>query len=291
MSEIKILVVVFAEDLPQFELMCYCLNKNWRDDKYIDIIYQEDEIKHTVENIVFQNFDSSWKITISQGINLPMIRGQDRQQIEKIVNSLDLRFKNVLVLDCKDFILKPLDSTFFYKDNIHQILYRQHTNETFNDHYPEVIEAIGLDPSINIRPIYNVTPWFWNVAQLQKLWDFTIYKYGPIESWTSFPLYSEFAAYYLYTLVNSNSEISFDYNLSFMPIGYQTPGSSIDQDIETMNNFIRFDFCRVWKHHRNTTNPVKTAITVSMLQKYDIPIDIIIRWVNKKYELFNNLRS
>jgi hypothetical protein len=282
----KIVVVVYDKDLPQFELMCYCLNKNWIGNKYLTVVYQDSAIEDEVRNIVAETFDDDWFVNVSLGVNIPTIPGHDKQQINKILYSIDSNFENVLVLDCKDFLLKPTDFSFFLKEGIYyQVQYNNNPDLLFYDHYPEVSGALDYDTTVNVKSIYNVTPWFWNVAQLQKLWDLAIHKYGPMDRWKSFPLISEFASYYLYSVTDPEANVKFNTNRDFMPFEYVYSLSSIENDIQSISSFINFDFKRIWKHHRNSSHPTKTVITASILQKFDIPIDIILRWVNKKHNI------
>lgn len=279
----KIVVVVYDQDLPQFELMCYCLNKNWIGNKYLSVVCQDSAILVEVQNIITQTFDNDWFVTISLGVDVPGMIGDDKQQINKILHSIDSKFENVLIFDCKDFLLKPTDSSFFLKEGIYyQVQYNDDQNLSFYNGYPEVSKALDKDSTVNIKSIYNVTPWFWNVSQLQKLWNFTINKYGPVEHWKSFPLISEFASYYLYSVTDPETNIKFNTNRDFMPFEYIHSSSLIENDTRSIATFIDFDFKRVWKHHRNSSHPTKIVITASVLQKFNIPIDIIIRWVDKK---------
>lgn len=277
----KLLVIVYDQDLPQFELMSYCLNKNWQGQKTITIVYQGD-IESEVSSIVKQYFSQSWHVDIvkSTATNLS---GIDLQQLDKVLSSLDDTVQDVIVFDCKDFLLKPIDETYFKRNGQYRITF---LSDLFDEFYPHVCQAIGSSEHKH-RAILNITPWIWNVTQLKKYWEYITTRYPiNISSWTSFYPSSEIASYYYYTVeLDSDPCLSFSEDL-FMPTGGIWDNDNLEETLQVISNFDRYDSA-VWKHHRRITDYSKTMITVVQLQKYNIPNKNIVKWVNDKH----NLRS
>ena len=278
----KLLAVVYDQDLPQFELMCFCLNKNWQGNKHITIIIQGN-IQEIITSISQRYFSDDWIVDFTSCYP-SKVTGTDLQQIDKILHSMDDRFQDVIVFDCKDFLLKPINESFFKKNNYYKIT---KISEYFDEFYPDVYSAMA--PTIiknKINAILNITPWMWNVQQLKRYWCYVTDQFGSLDNWSKFYPYSEIASYYFYTTeLDESPVIKFDDDL-FMPTGGIWDQDTLEDTLNVVENFSRYNPA-VWKHHRRITDYSKTMITAMQLQKYDIPVDIINKWVESKH----NLRS
>lgn len=282
----KIVVVVYPGDLPQFKLMAYCLNKNWQDDRNLTIVYQGD-LGSIIESIVNITFSKAWNIEIKQGINTTLMDGYQEQQLHKVIESIDERYEDVIVFDCKDFLLKPANFLLFKQGNLHYFSQiSQSDKRSYYDYYPTVVDGLDLDSSIQVKPPLILTPWIWNVEQLKRYWQFITNKFGSdYNTWTDYPTGSEWASYYLFTSVDSDAVISFDTKNLFMPIGGMWDNNTQKESMIHVENFNRTPQTVFWKHHRRLIDPMYTSITAMQLQNYNIPMDIISQWVDEKYKL------
>lgn len=276
----KLLVVVYDQDLPQFELMCYCLNKNWQGNKHITIVVQG-SIQEAVTSIAQTYFLHDWVIEVTPCYPSVM-NGSDLQQIDKVLHSIDNRFTDVIVFDCKDFLLKPINESYFKNNNHYKIT---RIPEYFDEFYPNVYAAMGaVDHKFNA--ILNITPWIWNVQQLNRYWNYVTSQFGSLDNWTEFYPRSEIASYYFYVeKLDSTPVIQFDGQL-FMPTGGIWDNDKLENILQVVETFDRYETA-IWKHHRRITDYNKTMITAMQLQKYNIPSEIIVKWVENKH----NLRS
>jgi hypothetical protein len=278
----KVLVVVYDQDIPQFELMTYCLNKNWQGIKHITIVYQGN-ILPIVTSINQQNFTQDWKIDLIPCLPYGQFSGNDLQQLDKIFQSIDESVQDVIVFDCKDFLLKPIDESYFKNNGQYRIT---KISDQFDEFYLDVHTAMGTTNS-KINAVLNITPWIWNVEQLKKYWEYVVGKYpNDLSAWTEFYPRSEIASYYYYTQeIDQTPVIKFDDNM-FMPTGGIWDHDTLADILQVVENFDQYESA-VWKHHRRITDIDKTAITAMQLQKYSIPMEIINKWVENKH----NLRS
>jgi len=276
----KLLVVVYDQDLPQFELMIYCLNKNWQGRRHITIIYQGN-IKDRVLNLIESTFSNDWIINLIPSLIMPNLGGSDLQQLNKIIYSLDNTVQDVIVFDCKDFLLKPIDESYFKHANNYCIT---QISNFFDEFYPNVHLAMGLT-DYKFNAILNITPWIWNVEQLGRYWSYVIKKYTDnLSDWTEFYPSSEIASYYYYTYkIDATPTIKFSEE-AFMPSGGIWDTDTIQNVLQVVENFDRYKSA-VWKHHRRITSMDKTAITAMQLQKYNIPLEIITKWIESKHYL------
>lgn len=275
----KLLVVVYDQDLPQFDLMIYCLNKNWQGHKQIVVVYQGN-IKNQVNDILKEYLTIDWVIDLVPSHSFKNLNAYDTQQIDKILYSIDHTVDYVIVFDCKDFLLKPINENYFIVDSKARITT---TKETFAEFYPEVAD-LNLTTS-DTTAILNITPWIWNVEQLEKYWSFVTSKYSlELSSWTKFYPISEIASYYYFTTtIDFNPLIQYDDQL-FMPTGGIWDNDTWENVLLVVENFDKHPTA-VWKHHRRITDFSKTIVTVMQLQKYSIPIEIISKWIKNKHNM------
>jgi hypothetical protein len=260
--------------------MSYCLNKNWQGRKYITVVLQGN-IHSEVSSIVEKHFSQDWHVDIVSSFPNKNMSGYDLQQLDKILHSFDDTVQDVIVFDCKDFLLKPIAEDYFKYNNDYQIT---KITELFSEFYPNEYFAMEATDR-NLTAILNITPWIWNVEQLRKYWSYVTIKY-PIDlgQWTTFYPRSEIASYYFYTQsIDPSPLIKFSDEL-FMPTGGIWDNDSFSDTLQVVENFDIYKSA-IWKHHRRIVDKDKTAITAIQLQKYHIPIDIIVNWVNYKHNI------
>lgn len=281
----KLLVVVYNQDLPQFNVMTWCLNKNWQGNKNISVVYQGN-IQSQVSEIINKNFSDQWQIDCIDGSAFaPNLSGYDQQQVQKIICSIQSGYEHVIVFDCKDFLLKPANGNLFKKDN--KFLYVPTIpTDTFSNFYPVEFEAIKTPTSSpDIVPVLILTPWIWNTNQLTRYWNHILQIYGNIPQWSIFPAISELASFYYFCAAIDGDPISVYSTDPFMHIGGLWDGETTEQRLRNAENFDYYDSTVVWKHHRRITDIGSTVITALQLQKYGVPAEIIAKWSENKHNM------
>jgi len=269
----KLLVVTFQDDLPQFQMFCYCLAKNWQGHQDLTVILGKNTNQDLVKQITTQFFDSSWTITICNTAHA-YHNGDIEQQVNKIFYSVTSGATDVIVFDSKDFLLKPCDFSAFKKNSRYRVTYKLSNKKLVDMGYD--ITGIVDVPVDNLPAVSNLTPWIWNVDQLSKYWNYLNEKFGPYQSWTIFPAGNEIYGYYVYTWTDPNKPIGFLTHPD-MPLlisggwTHQTAQGMAEQAVEFDNNQDRI----VWKHSRKLKDPACLNITRSVLTKYNVPTQII----------------
>lgn len=286
----QLVVVTYQEDIPQFEVMLHCLNKYWQGNRSISIAYTKyknyptDSIKNQVKQIAKNQLTNRWDLNFVEEITTKMT-GYDEQQVYKIFASLNEKFEDSIVLDSKDFLLKPANISDFKNNNRYNMLRFLDPNKSFLDLYPRV----GKDLNINVASIpltLILTPWIWNRKQLQKYWDHLI-KIFPVvhTNWTSFPTGSEWAGYYAYTVLDQQKLIEItpiDSSLGYwMPIGGIWKGQSLAEILEQEKSFDLFPQRKFWKHHRAASTKESIEVTARVLSNHGITSDVISNWKEK----------
>jgi len=284
----KLLAVTYDNDLPQFKLMCYCLNKIWFGNCDITIIYGKNEIKNEkcdigddIKHICNHFFDYSWNIDIEHGIETKMC-GYHEQQLHKVLYSLDniKKYKDVIIFDSKDFMLKPGNESDFKHNTIYNLAY-MNTDKQLSDIYPEISKSFS-NLNTNIPPVYVLSPWIWNIKQLQRFWNYVTSIYGTnYTEWTEFPGSWEWAVYYAFTENDEGRVIEYirpnPYN-KFNVTGGIWTNQTFDGAISQLDEFSKYSERKYWKHTRKTVGNHFIAITSILLNRYDIPNHLIINW-------------
>jgi hypothetical protein len=257
-------------------MFCYCLIKNWKGIKDLIVCITHSDKKQIFKDIADDIFDDSWKIEIKDSIQA-YPSGTTEQQVNAVFYSIKSGAEEIVVWDCKDFLLKPCDLSIFKKDDKHHRVTYICTDQKLIDMGYDLSGL--LDTPIDHFPaIINLRPWIWNVAQLERYWNHMNSRFGDFLSWKEYPTGSEIYGYYLYTLNDQDSRVK------FLPSD-ETPlilgGGWTHQTYEGMlqeeKDFSIWPERVVWKHSRKIDDPRCLDITRNVLLKYGIEKEIINR--------------
>lgn len=283
----KLLVATYNDDLPQFELMAHCLNRNWQGNPKITIVFGKpnpgsahllDNIE-SARNIAAREFDDRWDIEIINGA-IDRIPGYQEQQINKIRFSLDT--VNTIVFDSKDFLLKPADLSYFKLDEQYRIGYIKN-NQTFNDMYPAIKSIVNV--SNNTPATFITTPWIWPNHQLQKYWNYLQNKFGHFTNWQGMPGGSEWAGFFAYTWNDPTSSMPMTSNeYEFVNFGGVWQSADLAAIQVQIDEFGRWPERRIWKHNRKVRSIDVIPYTAQILSMYGIDQTVIDRWARKHAE-------
>ena len=273
----KLLVTTYNQDSTQFEMFCYCLDKNWKGNRFITIVvnsvipYTSDDewkmfFQQTAETA--RRYFINWTVELIDGRHLDH-HGYREQAVNKVIHSIDHRFEDVIVLDAKDFLLKPADISTFKINNSYRVTYW--LEGRLIDLYPSAHELLDLDMS-HIPAVLNLTPWIWNVKQLEKYWAYMLNRFGPYLSWSD--MYqggSESDSYYAYSYCDTTKSFEFlPPEQNPLLIGGVWGAQTYLGAVKEAEDFDA-DSCRViWKHSRKAAEPTCADVTKVMLIKYGV---------------------
>lgn len=278
----KIVITTFNEDIAQFIMFCYCLNKNWNGNRFITVVvnsvrpYSDAEWDKFYQRVISitQDYLSEWTVEIFDGRHADNF-GYREQAVNKVLYGIDYRFEDVIVFDCKDFLLKSADLLTFKKNNKYRVTYWKHDQKLI-DMYPEVIELLDQDLS-HVPGVINLTPWIWNVNQLEKYWKYMTARFGDYSKWVGYYRGgTESDTYYAYTYCDPDKPIKF-LNPIHTPllISGGWAGQTYENMLEQANQFDQSLTSIIWKHNRRIPDPRCLDITKSVLSKYGIEKQII----------------
>jgi hypothetical protein len=258
----KIVVGTYEEDFTQFEIFCYCLNKNWKGNKQITVFVGSynnepgniDQVHATVDLRL-----PSWNVEVVNGHQPLAVDGYAEQNINKIVNSFDS--DHAIVFDSKDFMVRSMDLTDFMVDDCLALSYFE-TAQTHYDLYPA---SKKIFDNLNIPTTLNLTPWIWDSVVLKNMWNKHhdgFYK-GHYTEWDSYLTYA----------VGTNSV-----KLPSFKERVIVSGGWTHQDYDGMlaqkQQVIDFDHKKIWKHSRKLEDPRCSDVTNQVLSHFDIPLTI-----------------
>lgn len=281
----KLLTVVYNDDIPQFEMLCHCLAKNWQGNKHLTVVVGKPNPAtvhlpgniETVRSIVKEKFNHNWAVEVVDGA-IGTLHGYQEQQLNKIRFSLN-DADCTIVLDSKDFLLKPGNLSDFYQDDVYRIGYF-HSNRLFLDFYPDVAKVVD-NISPNTPTSFFATPWIWEEQQLSKFWTYLQARYGQYTSWTEMPGSSEWAAFFAYTFNDPMSTMKLSSNeYAYVMFGGVWNDQTVQGALEQLSEFWRWPERKFWKHTRKVFDPFLVVVTVAALQQAGIEQAAILKWAN-----------
>jgi hypothetical protein len=264
----KLLVITFPDDLKQFEMFCYCLNKNWRGSKNLIVVIQQHTDQMVVQDIIDHTMSNSWAIEIKNTLYEYTIGGVE-QQINKIFYSVSSGVDDVVVFDSKDFLLRPSDFSTFKSNEKYRVTY--YLPGRLIESYPDIKNIV--DYAVDRLPnVSNLTPWIWNVDQLTRYWNYINDRFGNYTTWKNFPACTEIYGYYVFAWTENNSEIHWHKNPKNWPLlvaGGWTH-QTYDNILVQAEEFDLLPERIIWKHSRKLEDPRCLDVTRSILIKHGI---------------------
>jgi len=268
----KLLVVTYTPDLPQFAMFCHCLAKNWKGNKDLIVVAGKGTDVDRVQQICQTYLDHTWQVAIKHTIPT-QLSGDQEQQLNKIIYSVQSGATDVIVFDSKDFLLRACDLGAFKIGNRYKHTYRL-PGKLVNLGYD--LDQIVNQPVAHLPAVSNLTPWIWNTQQLEACWQHMIDQFGPCEQWSSFNVVSEIYMYYIYVLTTKPNPLEFC-------LQSQTPclfaggwtGQTGAGMMEQAQIFAQHNDSIVWKHSRKLQDPLCLDVTRRVLQQQGIDPAVI----------------
>jgi len=270
----KLLVATYQDDLKQFEMFCHCLHKNWQGNQRLTVAMGKDTPIAQVQKIVDQKLPN-WQVDI-QCTAFPYSNGYTEQQVNKIIYSVDSSVQDVIVFDSKDFLLRPCGIEDFKINNQYRATFyipEQRLIELF----PDITHIVDQDVS-DLPSVINLTPWIWNVDQLNKYWQYINQRFGDYQVWHEFPAGTEIYGFYVYTWCDNQSVMTWTApeNTPLM-IGGGWTHQNYQGMMDEAEAFDRWPERKFWKHSRKLADPGCLDITKAVLFKYGIDQETIDR--------------
>ena len=278
------LVTTYQNDIEQFHMFCYCLNKNWQGKKDLIVCIGANEDTAQYSKITDAAFSPAWAIEIKPSLHAYPTAGYTEMQVNTVYYSVTSGTDDVIVWDCKDFVLKPCDYNMFVKDGQYRLTKRFYDVKMIDMGY----NFTGfLDvPFDDLPGLNNVRPWIWNVEQLTRCWRYLNQQFGSCETWQNFPGPgffpggTEIYSYYVYAMKDPDRTIEFIdiNNEKYNALMYAGAYSNMTYEnlLTEAENFDRWPDLTVWKHSRRHKDDLRfLEVTRSMLLKYGIDKDLI----------------
>lgn len=276
----KLLVVTYNDDMSQFEMFCHCINLNWQGNQFLTVVVGTPNpdtdnglTLHCVNNII-KTMLPEWTVEVINGSILG-IDGYLEQCINKIIYSIDERFRDVIVFDSKDFLLKSSDSNDFKNEQGYRATFI-YPAQTHLDLYPDGHALVDGDIS-EVPASLNLTPWIWSVSQLQRYWNYMQDRFGNYTSWKKFPAGQEIDTFFAYTWLDT------DATMRYLPaestpllVGGNWSLQTYTRSVNEASDFKKFDDRKIWKHSRKSS-PECLQVTRQLLVDYGIKEEIIDR--------------
>ena len=275
----KMLVTTYRDDIKQFHMFCYTLAKNWQGKKDLIVCIGANEDTKSYLDITSTVFSSEWLIEIKTSLHAYPTAGYTEMQVNTVYYSVTSGVDDIIVWDCKDFILKPCDDTMFIKNGQHRLTKRFHNIKMVDMGYD--FSGFLDEPFDDLPGLNNIRPWIWNVEQLRRCWEYLNQRFGDYKTWHNFPGPgffpggTEIYSYYVFAMKDTNRSVEFidinheKYNALMYAGAYSN--MTYENLLVEAENFNLWPDLIVWKHsRRHNHDPRFLEVTKSMLFKYGI---------------------
>jgi hypothetical protein len=262
------LVTTFSGDIQQFRMFCYCLNKNWEGQRKLTVCLGNGDDQEMFTNITKEYFDTDWHIEIKPTI-YSYKSGESEQQVNAVYYSIQTGVDDVIIWDCKDFLLRPCNYSTFKKNGKYRVTYLLRGQKLINMGYN--LDGLVDQPIDRYTAISNIRPWMWNVQQLTRYWNRMNERFGDYRTWKVYPAGNEIYGYHIYTLQDPDRLVEYLTHKE-MPLlfGGGWTHQTYDGILKEATYFDQNPERIVWKHSRKLADPRCLDVTRSVLIKYGI---------------------
>ena len=282
----KILTVVNWLDLFQLTLQAESLSKFWTGKKRWTIVIEDPMLE-------IQQLSLEW---CKNNINIPgwdidfivpncsnLYCGWIRQQQHKLYYTSIADEDWVLILDAKNFLIKPTNKSFFIKGNTLIYLPAFRSDEFFKKTNVGASDLLNMHDAIPDSA--SMTPWVFNkkeVAELIKVANITLENWPMPTDATEFTLYWRWV-YHKFnwepkTFVSGFWSHEFSTDLSNLPVNLNEMKDSI---IKTE------DMC-FWTHHRYSMSTKTRQLTMALMQEIGLDSNVVLHWNHLFQKMLDN---
>jgi hypothetical protein len=272
----NILTIAFCGDLANLLYQAHSLKKNWLGEKkwylIIEDLHYTSETLEWCQNVI-SPIMNDWDIKIISGRDITIQNSWYRQQVYKLWAASEIvNSEYSLILDSKNFLVRPIDGSWFFTDNKLKVQFAS-DNDTSTG-WIDCCNFFG-EPNSPIKRPSNLTPWVWR----KDLVNNTISKYKDygIEIYTTeknkLPVY-EFDAYWFC----NQSQIEWTSTRFNDGVTSDIPPHAVDNMIK--NHIIQSR--PFWTYHRHFSHKSDLyKISNNYLKSLDIIDDNLIQsWIN-----------
>jgi hypothetical protein len=272
MKDIEISIITFKHDIPNTYMQFLSLGKNLSSKTKI-VVYYNYENKNTEEkeiNLVqlyIKKFLSQHDVTfLLKPTAINNSQGWISQQLIKWYSAYCSKVKYQVVLDSKNFLLKPFsldDISIDHPPAFGKDITDEWTKETL-DHCKQLIfEKTGTNRQGS--SIDAITPWIWDTKKVKEMLD-TLW---PNMSWCEIHHDNFLVSEWLLYITWIEDSINYD-TQGHLTTGLWGAGISNNDSIELAKLFRNVHNIKFWTHHRIQNNPIHYKVTRRLLKEYNV---------------------
>ncbi len=274
----QILTVFHFDDIPQVLLQAITFKKFWKDNKHWTLIVEDPDpiCLEAAEKVKL--FMNDWNIDIIVPDSSLEISGWHRQQIFKMWYASKSRDDWVLIVDAKNFLIRPTDQRSFVTGNkVKHIPLFQKNDFTISAH-KEAAKILNIQNEISFSSC--MTPCVWKTSEIKSL---VSYLGINLNSW---PINNatEFSLYYLWTF----KKIKYREKQFVTGFWEQIEDYELAEEISIeATKKSKFLF---WTHHRYVYDIKLRNLTYKVLQNAGIKKNSLELW-NERYDSLFELKE
>jgi hypothetical protein len=268
----QILTVVYTADIPQLLLQAESIKKFWKDNKHWTIVIEDPRPNACLAacDIIKQSL-VGWNIEVVVPVSQLSAPGWIRQQLFKLWYTAQSVDDWVLIIDCKNFLIRPMDQQSLVNDNtvLHLPLFSKNEFTIFTNSAAK--EKLKITEDVPLSSCMN--PCAWNSAEarlLIKELDLTL------DTWVEGGA-TEFTLYWVRTYNK------FVYKEKQFATGFWDEIADKKFAKEIALAATKDDNFLIWVHHRYVDNIELRELTNFVLSQIGISQNYLDRW-NEQYQ-------
>jgi hypothetical protein len=193
--------------------------------------------------------------------------GWHRQQLFKLVYSaIEEEEEWVMVLDAKNFLIRPIDESFFVRGNTIRHLPLAVDNEFNRDTHNDSRKLLGITEEVPLGS--PMTPWVWKSTDIRQLLDKTGIS---LKQWVN----NKASEYMLYWNMFYSK---YQWNPDMFATGFWGNDCPYEFAQSLVDNAKVDPTMKFWVHHRFAYDPVLRKMTVEILEHVGIDRRVLDEW-------------
>jgi hypothetical protein len=281
----RVLTITHTDDLPQLLLQAASLEKFWKGSRYWTIVIESEGLGQKkcsdfIEQKIRPMFSSNWTVkVVSPKCNLETV-GWHRQQLYKLVYSASNSEEWVLVLDAKNFLIRPINESFFVAGNKIRHLPIFTDNEFNKTSHIDSREVLGITDN-DIPIVSPMTPWVWKSSDIKELLDRTGIS---LSKWVD----NRAAEYCLFWNMFYKK---YRWEPDMFASGFWANECPYDFAETLVDKVKDCPDIKIWVHHRYAYDPILRNMTSEVLKSVGIDSRIVDQWNTEYEQIFETHRD
>jgi hypothetical protein len=263
----QLLTVVHFVDIPQLLLQANTIKKFWKDTKLWTIVIEDEDPTQCLEACeIIKHFMKEWNINVIVPNSNLKAPGWIRQQLFKLWYTALSSEEWVLILDCKNFLIRPMNQQSLVINNKVKHIPLFSLNEFTLFAHNESKKKLKILDDVPVSSCMN--PCAWNSSEAKTLVD---HLGITLDTWVEGGA-TEFTLYWIWTYRK------FKYTEKQFVSGFWDEIEDKDLAKSIADQAVKNKKFLIWVHHRYVHNSELRDLTKQVLSSIGITKRRLLQW-------------